>query len=581
MLKQLLLTFLFTHNEIISGDLTKNLRAELQTQTVFENFFANVIQKEISNSFNIIIQSGRKLIDFPLPYLGKTDMNFEHIHTLKDFENAPSSFIIGYENLERLNNTLLEISSANFFWKPHLMRYIIVLEFKDDLQPIIELLWLFKYYKTVVLVKSRSGARMYTIGFAQCGNSVKPLKIKKIKKETSIFDIDMKKNFRRCPFKVIWSRMPPWIFHVNSTEPGILIDVMEIFRDASGFDVIYMPENDAYYKELVEYFSFDSIMDDFDDGRADIFLGLSVYLGFLRVSQVSFIDSFLYILAPIPDKIPYWRNIMLIFSSSSWVLIIGTFCFVAIVFHCLASNSDENFGSSTDNFFHVFTMSLNLGIHKVPNTTKLRTLIGSYILCSLILCAVSQGKLYSFISRPPLEKPIRSLEGLLTSDIPVKLVEAIRMMFTFMDQTHDKLLEKADTLPSNSTMLENANRAFREKFATGVDGGVMILQPSLKHTMQYFPTANFMMCLYMPFDHALQEYFEKTLRRIVESGFLDQSISKLKFIYAIRSAVEEEERVFSLSLVQMEAAFFILIIGLSLALVVFVLEHVIAFLTIT
>nr|XP_023021753.1 glutamate receptor 3.1-like [Leptinotarsa decemlineata] len=267
----------------------------------------------------------------------------------------------------------------------------------------------------------------------------------------------------------------------------------------------------------------------------------------------------------------------MLFSLQSWISMTLTFFLAAVVFHIVVKKSlDENrFGSSKEIVFYALTVSLNMGFHKVPKTTRLRTLIGSWMFYTLILAAIVQGKLFSFISKPPLEKPITNLEELAASDVPIKALEVTKRLFMFKDKTNDIILEKIEILEKVESLNIIAGYALKQNFATIVDDGVLILEPNFKKLMQYFTISNILMVFYMPFDHVLNEYFEKTLHRIVESGFFSQSISKWKHIYSLRSKIEEKEKtVFSIGVHQIESAFFVLAFGITSAFLTFILEHI-------
>lgn len=150
------------------------------------------------------------------------------------------------------------------------------------------------------------------------------------------------------------------------------------------------------------------------------------------------------------------------------------------------------------------------------------------------------------------------------------------MRILFMDNStiNQEILNRAIPLTNeNDAFLKYAYEAHYNKYAVIIDQGVLILQPNLKNVLQTFEIHAFIMCYFMPKNHILHKYFDNTIRRIIESGFLDKIISEMKFFYSNKGYLrDQDDGISRVSLKQMEIAFFLLIFGYSIDIIVFLIE---------
>lgn len=139
------------------------------------------------------------------------------------------------------------------------------------------------------------------------------------------------------------------------------------------------------------------------------------------------------------------------------------------------------------------------------------------------------------------------------------------------DPINREILRCATSLVDDS-FVNYAYEAFYNNTAVIIDEGALILQPNLKQVLQMFEFHNFFICYYMPKNHILYEYFDKTIRRIIENGFLDKIISEMKFYYSNKGYIHETKERARVTLKQLEMAFILLLLGNTVGVVVFAVE---------
>ncbi|CAH1119722.1 unnamed protein product [Phaedon cochleariae] len=498
----------------------------------------------------------------------------------------PRSFIITYGDIVEFEQSMSEISSLNFYWQTSRSKYIIIANDENDLPQLVDILWKRRCYKSIILLVSPDTTEIYNLDFENinCGSNIRHTRTeqctgKTLDKTFQLFSPDMKRYYKKCPLRIIWSKSEPWVIDVDSrSEPGIFVEFLDVIKKASGFDVVFAPRTDVYIKEIFEDFRFDTLLENFDTGEADLYLGITPLLENLRVSFINVMHNTLYIIVPKPQQLAYWRAVYLIYSPQSWIALMISYVTVSCMFSFLSHKADTARSTPSDNLLYVLTMAIAMGYHRTPKISRLRMLAGSYLIFGIITSAVTQGKLYSFISKPMYQKPITNVLDLLNSDIRVKTTDSVKLSFLFIDKVHDALMNKIETVNTTQYFLDIAFDAYKDKFATIIDEGVFILQPSFKENMQHFIHLRYITTFYMPFNHVLFEYIDYITDRMVETGILEALISKWRFIYGTRNIIEERKIEPSYNFAQLEPALFVLSLGYAASSLVFLSEQLINYL---
>lgn len=165
-----------------------------------------------------------------------------------------------------------------------------------------------------------------------------------------------------------------------------------------------------------------------------------------------------------------------------------------------------------------------------------------------------------------------NLKELIEANIPLKFSDGMRVLFLDVNTVNSELLKRGSPL-ENDSFLSHAYEAYQHNYAVIVDQGVLILNPNFKEVLQMFPIHSFTMCYFLPKNHVLYDYFDRTIRIIIETGFLDKIISEMKFHYTSTGDRFEKTESSKVSLKQMEMAFVLLIFGYILATCVFIIEY--------
>lgn len=311
----------------------------------------------------------------------RTDLN--HLHLLKHLESFSVNFMMEVESLSNFNRTLQIVRNFVGHTKSFYI-FIISEKNKTNLLTIYGLIWNFKIRNFLLLVKDNIEAELYVLDLSnsECGTKIFPRLLStcdgKIKMNSLTLQENFYKYFIGCPFRVIWSPSPPWILTINQSYPGgVLIEILNIFKQTSHLDLIYMPENLAYINEVQNNYGFESLLRDFNRGYADVYAGLSSYFGSVPVEKTFITDNNLYFAMPKPIQVPYWKTFLMIFSWRYCLIMCAILILISLVITSLSAN-EQRLNSFAINLLNSFAVSLGMGVHKLPSSMKLKMFLCKY-----------------------------------------------------------------------------------------------------------------------------------------------------------------------------------------------------------
>lgn len=312
--------------------------------------------------------------------------DFKHLNLMKHFKSISINVIMKIETLGDFNKTLHVIQHYIDHTNSN---YIFIFSEKDktSLLELFGLIWKSKLRNFVVLVKDNIKIELYVLDLInwQCGTKAFPRLLStcdgQIMTHSLTFPEKFYKHFIGCQFRVIWSLSPPWILSRNQSYPGgVHIEILNIFKQVSQMDLIYMPKNEAYEKELQENYGFESLLRDFNTGYADVYAGLTSYFGSVPVEKTFITDNKLYFAMPKPIQIPYWKTFLMIFNWRYCLIRCVILFLVSLFIEGLSKKHVNNQLSSsfTMSLLNSYALSLGMAIHKFPSSMKLKLFLCKY-----------------------------------------------------------------------------------------------------------------------------------------------------------------------------------------------------------
>jgi hypothetical protein len=334
-------------------------------------------------------------------------------------------------------------------------------------------------------------------------------------------------NLYGCPVKVITYDLPPTVVDISKDgnanctglEINILLFILEQMNTTAVFSII--PSTNKTLSSI-----FGEFLDGLDSGFADIAIGAlplcDIFTGSADAT-VSYFQTPIQWLVPCPKPVHRWQAVFAVFPSSVWLYILLSFVSVVTVMRLLASYSENfNYTSLQYCLLNIWAVALEVSVHKMPQTFRIRGLFLMWIWVSFALCTVFGAFFTTFLVNPGFERKIKTLDELLDSGIPYGYTQHYERVIS--DRT---MKISQSTCVNHYTCLENAIKY--GNFATISDAfHVDYYRTKLSWHDSHLPVCTLeedvflkvSIVMYLTKGHPLLERINKVTRSMVEAGMM-------------------------------------------------------------
>ena len=228
------------------------------------------------------------------------------------------------------------------------------------------------------------------------------------------------KNFYGCPVKVVTRERLPTVVDTSSNgnanctglEINLLLFILGHINATAVFSII--PS-----KNRTSFDMLGALIDEIDPGSADIAVGsIPLYEGLTESADASvpYFETLMQWIVPCPKPVSRWDALFAVFRSSVWLCISLSFVSLVTVLWLLAGNSDcLNYTSLQYCLLNIWAVALEVPVHRMPQTFRIRGLFLMWIWVSLVLCTVFQAFFTTFLVNPSFERKINTEYELLDS----------------------------------------------------------------------------------------------------------------------------------------------------------------------
>lgn len=419
-------------------------------------------------------------------------------------------------------------------------------------------------------------------------------------KGNNLFPEKIPLDLNNCPVKVRTIIWPPYVIApkkynrsqigINFTQ-GLEIQLLNTIAEAANFKVVYT------LSKKIEDWGF--IL---DDGNASgIFKSILAEEVDIGVSSLAAtLNRFMFFDPTIPyttesltwciataELKPLWLNVYIMFNLSVWILGYLTFVILALFLwmFCKILNESTAYSNFGNCFINTNAVISGQSLLIRPFKISTRTIFFMCAFFNLVMAAVYQTSLVSFLTDPIYEKEINKVEEMFNGKYTFLYIPVFKLYFN-MDPTDwrtQKILKimeecpdtfecvryisdkKNYTMPVPRLYLEFVSNNFINK-----DGHLTIHW--FKDDMVSFPVQ-----MYMVRGFPLQRRINGLIVRILQSGLQDKWIKDLK--YVIKEKYEnstdnlgDNQAPEILHLSQLQGAFYVLLLGLGSAVLIFLGE---------
>jgi hypothetical protein len=537
--------------------------------------------------------------------------------------DAYGSYIIMTTSVTDLHNQLQRLSNGSY-WNPR-GRFVVALlnRFYDPplmAQSLLKVLWKHKITNSVVLVPNEDGERIpalkaYT--WYPYQSTWQCIKVKNVTlldnwvkkgdgyfmKKTHLFPQKISKNLHGCPLRIITQAT---IFTVTDSylvflrqsnitirmyKDGWEVKLLNIITKAMNMTLHFLDPVDDFLDLTGSTGNYAGFARELLKDRADVSVGLLIVrvpLPVVVVSTRPYHWGKLSWYVPCGSRYPSWMSISRMFSGSVWVLLMMSVVISVPVFTFLARFSDDSlYKIKSNTFFNTLASILSASVPAMPRTWPVRCFFISWVCYSLAVGTVFQTYLTSFLINPGIIPHPRNLEELARSDM--KLGFAYKDEVFYQDRTDSQarriLAKKVECLAPDTCYI------WAKKYKN-----ISILTSDLLYKFQNSKnpsndTSSNSLCqiedgviehgpivMVLPKGSALLDRINDIILHVVEAGVFGEWVTMTDHIQMVKEKSffpgGLSDEYYKLSLEHLQSAFYLLLFGYCLSLIIFITEHI-------
>lgn len=348
---------------------------------------------------------------------------------------------------------------------------------------------------------------------------------------------------------------------------------------------MYNPRGEKYEVEIRQGYTYEQVLEDFNNGNGDILLSLCNHN---LITHMQFdithglLDESVSFFTPKAKKIEDWKLIFMNLTLHNRITLLALFCFTVIMLRILRTQLERRFISVYQCALFTYAILLNMSYGVLPKSSKLRLVCIFLILFAINFSAYWQGKLYSTLTHPMYEKEITNIDDLLQSGLPLIFGDAFAIIFLVTKDPRYRHIYKTYTTSRNTDMLMDVLDVMeKQNFATLCSTGSLLMYPQVLHQINRFDVITIQTSIFVKKDHYIYEMFNYEVLETVEHGIVSKIMSDLRYTYALNCYHDQNcsnpqsQRLLPLSLKNLQGTFLLYCCGLILATIMFIFEHII------
>lgn len=315
--------------------------------------------------------------------------------------------------------------------------------------------------------------------------------------------------------------------------------------------------------------------------KADLTIGMYTitYLRslFMTSSELYFSVPFILI---IPPGVPFtpFEKLFRPFSLEVWIMLLFTFLIAACVVTLFKFQtiSIKNFVFGTNNkspYLNIMSVFMGVSMHLLPKKNFARYLLMTFLLFSIVKRTLYQGILFQFIQADDRNKEVQSIDELVQKGFKV------HMMPSSIEHTQNMKFRNHRVVV-NSTILEMKKLETLNPYST--TAVTSSIEQILFFNKMNYKNMTLTVCkeflftfqygIYFQKNSYLEESFNEKIQLLKTSGLIDfwarEHISSKYMNIKVR---DESPR--KLNIEQLKGGFEVLCLGLFVAFVIFLVEH--------
>jgi hypothetical protein len=239
---------------------------------------------------------------------------------------------------------------------------------------------------------------------------------------TDMFQERKVENLYGCPVKVFTYHIPPAVVDVSEDGrancTGLEINALLFILKRLNATVMYSIDPLIMKSPTVKI---TALIDGLESGSAKIALGalpLRLFISEYADPTVPYFHTTVQWIVPCSKPLDRWGNMFNVFSLSVWICLYISMFLVGIVVYVLARNSEQPvYSSLQSSLLNVWSVALEISVHKMPKSFRVRSLFLLWVLVCLAFCIIFQALFTTFLVNPRMERKIDTTDDLIASGI--------------------------------------------------------------------------------------------------------------------------------------------------------------------
>lgn len=290
---------------------------------------------------------------------------------------------------------------------------------------------------------------------------------------------------------------------------------------------------------------------------------------------------------PCPRPFPHWLSLTRVFKLDLWLVFIlsyviyASLMWISATLNNMQGNKELSYTSVSKCFLNLWAVILGVAAHgKIPSKSVIRTSFVLWVLYSLVLNVVYQTFLTTFLIQPGFEHEISTVNELLESGMEMGLPTTVD---TVLPELTSKLYIRRTFCTDMSTCFHRL--AFEGNFA------VLCSKYNTEYDVarKYTDSSGKSLICHLKEDFSLQfitltvrkgshllDKFNRIISHVLEAGLMNTWWKNLKYKATLRAAsafTGHNSKHTAMTTQHFQSAFFVLAIGLILAMLCFVWER--------
>lgn len=428
--------------------------------------------------------------------------------------------------------------------------------------------------------------------------------------QSGIFPGYIGKNFHRCPIMVLVRVKPPFVFPPNRIwmnasgrynlvyNNGWDIQMITTISDSLNLSVVGLPPRYPRSKRVNKFLSLNTLSAELVKGRADIVIGQvlreEIFSYSLETTR-SYYSIRIAWCTPCATKYPRWTRIFRIFSVDLWISFTLSLVLAIITVICISSYGHKfhlpEFGVYRDIISvtaNMTAVTLGTSVATKPRASSLRVFFFSWVCHSLAMSTVFQAHLTSFLIDTGYEEPIKTVEEMLNAGMRFGFPPSYKIFFNdSTDSVGSAILRKVTLCPDEGICLKWANECrnmstlrseLTMEYLLSVGSSTDENNRPLLCDLEDGVVVYFQAVMAVLKGNPLLEHINDVIDRVVEGGLFMQW-KKLFFNQArvakqTTSSYTLADTYLNISIIHMQSAFYLFLLGHAAALLSFVIEMV-------